>query len=239
MIDSNQTPYLSIIIPVFNEQSRIAFTLEKLTSFLNQQTFTWQIFIINDGSTDSTVNIVKEWIEKDCRILLKSIPHQGKGSAIKTGMLLASGSYRFMCDADLAMPINELSKFLEAVEENYDIVIGSRQISGSNRIGEPFLRHIMGRVFNIITRLLLTPGIHDTQCGFKCFTANASQQIFQIQKTKGFAFDTEILYLARKRKLSICEIPITWYYHSDSKVHIIKDSILMFKDILFIWLHIR
>ena len=239
MIKNNQNPYLSIIIPVYNEQSRITSTLKKLTSFLNKQTFTWQILIINDGSTDNTENIVKEWIEKNSKISLKSISHQGKGSAIKKGMLLASGSYRFMCDADLAMPINELSKFLKAVEKNYDIVIGSRQISGSDRIGEPLLRHIMGRIFNIITRLLLIPGIHDTQCGFKCFSAKAVKQIFPIQKIKGFAFDTEILYLAHKRKLSIYEIPITWQYHSDSKVSIIKDSITMFKDILFIWLRIR
>ena len=143
-----------------------------------------------------------------------------------------------MCDADLAMPINELSKFLEAAEKNYDIVIGSRQISGSNRIGEPLLRHIMGRVFNILTRLLLIPGIHDTQCGFKCFSAKAANQIFPAQKIKGFAFDTEILYLAYQRKLSICEIPITWHHHSDSKVNIIKDSIMMFKDILLIRLRI-
>ena len=238
MFNTNQNPYLSVIIPVYNEQSRITYTLEKLTSFLNEQTFKWQILIINDGSTDNTENIVEEWMQKDPRILIESIPHQGKGIAIKTGMLSSSGSYRFMCDADLAMPINELSKFLEAAEKNYDIVIGSRQISGSNRIGEPLLRHIMGRVFNILTRLLLIPGIHDTQCGFKCFSAKAANQIFPAQKIKGFAFDTEILYLAYQRKLSICEIPITWHHHSDSKVNIIKDSIMMFKDILLIRLRI-
>ena len=125
MINTNQNPYLSVIIPVYNEQSRITYTLEKLTSFLNEQTFKWQILIINDGSTDNTENIVEEWMQKDPRILIESIPHQGKGIAIKTGMLSSSGSYRFMCDADLAMPINELSKFLDAAEKNYDIVIVS------------------------------------------------------------------------------------------------------------------
>ena len=115
MINKNQNPYLSVIIPAYNEQSRITYTLEKLTSFLNEQTFKWQILIINDGSTDNTENIVKEWMKKDPRILIKSIPHQGKGIAIKTGMLSSSASYRFMCDADLAMPINELSKFLEKI----------------------------------------------------------------------------------------------------------------------------
>ena len=155
------------------------------------------------------------------------------------GVKYAKYNWIFTIDADLSVDLLQIIKWFKEFSFKDDhAYFGSRSHPQSTQKYK-IHRRLIGSILQILVFIFIDRKIKDTQCGFKCFTADASKQIFQIQKIKGFAFDTEILYLARKRKLSICEIPITWYYHSDSKVHIIKDSILMFKDILFIWLHIR
>ena len=168
------------------------------------------------------------------------MPHGGKGWAVKQGMLRARGQYRFLCDADLSMPIEQLSRFLPPEAPAADVVIGSREVSGARRIGEPFGRHLMGRIFNYLVRLLVVPGVQDTQCGFKCFKGSVAEELSSLQRQRGFAFDVELLFLARRRNLTISEVPIDWYYRSHSKVRPLWDSLRMVGGLISIrWSHLR
>ena len=233
-------PFLSIIIPAYNEEPRILDTLRKVVDYLGSQSYTWEVAVVDDGSTDATASLVKAFAEADSSVHLISVPHGGKGWAVNQGMLWTTGEYRFLCDADLSMPIEQVSRFLPPELSDFDIAIGSREISGAKRIGEPYQRHMMGRVYNLMVRLLAIPGLSDTQCGFKCFRGQVAQELFSIQRLYSFAFDVEILFLARKRKLRIREVPIDWYYRSQSKVRPFKDSLAMSGDILKIrWHYLR
>ena len=147
-------------------------------------------------------------------------------------MLSARGRLRFMADADLAMPIDQLDGFLTRAEDGYDVMIASREAPGARRYGEPHMRHVMGRVFNWAVRLLAVRGFQDTQCGFKCFTSGAADDLFRIVRIDGLGFDVEVLYAAKKRGLSIVEVPIQWRYQPRSKVRPLRDSILALTDIL-------
>lgn len=227
-----EKPFLSIIIPAYNEEKRIIPGLETAVRYLQNQPYIWEMLVVDDGSTDRTSEIVSRWTADHDEATLVTIPHAGKGWAIRYGMLASTGEYRFMCDADMAMPIEYLEQFLDNMAKGYDIVIGSRQIEGARRFDESFMRHAMGRVFNSVVSLIATRGFHDTQCGFKCFKAEAAEQLFSQQKTKGFGFDVEILYLAQKQGMQILEMPIDWYHRSISKVRPGIDSLLMVRDIL-------
>ena len=226
------SPHISIVVPAFNEEGRIAATLERLGAYLAEQGYTWEVMVVDDGSADGTARVVAKWADGHEGVRLQYLPHQGKGWAVKHGMLAATGRYRFMCDADLAMPVNFLSAFLDHMNEGYDIVIGSRQLPGARRFNEPFLRHAMGRVFNWAVRLMAVRGVQDSQYGFKCFTAEAAEMLFGLQRTSGFGFDVEVLYLARKGGLRVLEIPVDWYHQRDSKVRPGIDSFAMARDIM-------
>ena len=231
---------LSVIIPAFNEETRIISSLSKIVDYLGKQSFVWEIVIVDDGSSDSTPSVVKNYAKNHPAIHLKTIQHSGKGQAIKHGMLNATGKYRFTCDADLSMPIEHLKHFLLNMNKGYDIVIGSRQILGARRFNEPKLRHIMGRAFNLIVSVLAIAGFQDTQCGFKCFEGKIADELFPLIITKGFGFDVEILYLATKHRLNILEIPIDWHHHSASKVRVFTDSLSMVWEIILIrWRNLR
>jgi hypothetical protein len=147
-------------------------------------------------------------------------------------MLEAQGQFRFIADADLSMPIEEVARFLPPDGAEYDIAIASREAPGARRIGEPAYRHWIGRVFNLLVRLITLPGIQDTQCGFKCFRSNVAEELFREQTLDGWTFDVEILYIARKRGYRIVEIPIHWYFNRGSRVHILRDSMAMFLDLI-------
>jgi dolichyl-phosphate beta-glucosyltransferase len=151
---------------------------------------------------------------------------------VRKGMLEGRGEYLFICDADLAMPIEEVSKFLPPTLSDYDVAIASREAAGAVRYNEPWYRHLMGRVFNLAVRLLAVPGIQDTQCGFKCFRREAARDIFATQKIDGWAFDVEILHIARRRGYRIVEVPINWYYGEGSRVSPIRDSVDMLVEVL-------
>ena len=142
-----------------------------------------------------------------------------------------------MCDADLSMPIDKISKFLNKMEEGYQIVIGSRQKTGAKRFNESIMRHILGRLFNFLIKLILVKNIEDTQCGFKCFNSNIAKDLFKLQQINGFAFDVEILFLAQKNNIDIFELPIEWRHNDKSKVRIILDPLLMARDILYIFIN--
>jgi len=230
-------PFLSIVIPAFNEAGRISSTLQQVGDYLTSQDYTWEVLVVDDGSTDNTAVLVEEYSRQHDGFALLRVPHGGKGWAVKHGMLQAKGEYRFMADADLAMPIEQLSLFLSSKVLDYDIAIGSREASGARRVGEPSLRHIMGRVYNFLIRIFLLPGLMDTQCGFKCYKGDVARELFPLQRLPGWGFDMEVLFLARKRGFSIHELPIEWHYRSESKVRPVRDSLAMTWEILRVRWH--
>ncbi len=234
------TPFLSIVIPAHNEESRLPQTLEQIFSYLGTQEYTAEVLIVENGSSDRTLEIAHEYAaqQENLRVLHEENP--GKGNAIKRGMLEASGNYRFMCDADLSMPITELEKFIPASDTGYNIAIASREAEGAVRYNEPEYRHLGGRLINLAIRLLILPGLHDTQCGFKCFREDAAEAIFPYQSVSGWSFDIEILFIARKHGYNIQEVPIHWYFDPDTKLRAINDALRMFQDIFLIhWNNLR
>ena len=239
-MNSDAHPLVSIVIPAFNEAGRIIATLERVVGYVAGQSYRWEVLVVDDGSTDDTASLVRKWTSQQPGVRIESTPHKGKGGAVRHGMLCSAGVYRFACDADLAMPIEGLAAFLEGMQEGYDIVIGSRQIEGAQRFNEPALRHLMGRIFNWWVRALVLGGFQDTQCGFKCFRSEAADELFALQRTGGFGFDVEILYLAAKKDMRVLEIPIDWYHQRDSKVRVGMDSLLMVRDTLLMrWYDLR
>lgn len=227
-------PRLSVVIPAYNEATRILATLDAVTAHLSAQPYSWEVVVVDDGSSDGTPGIVESWARGEPRVRVESIPHAGKGWAVRTGMLAATGQSRFMCDADLAMPIAHLDDFLQRIDDGYDVVIGSREAEGARRFDEPPLRHVMGRVFNWTVKAIAVPAIQDTQCGFKCFRASAAEDLFRLQRTAGFSFDVEILHLALKRGYRVHELPIDWVYQPESKVRPAVDSFQMLRDALLV-----
>lgn len=194
--------------------------------------FTWEVRVVDDGSEDGTCAVVEGLAEDEPRLVLQREPHRGKGGAVKAGMLAADAAYRFLCDADFSMPVHEVDRFLPPYLSGYDVAIGTREGPGAHRVGEPESRHVMGRVFNALIQATLLPGVADSQCGFKCFTAEAAEALFPHQTIDGFAFDVEILYLARRLGLTVREVPITWHYDDVSSVKPVRDTYRMLREVL-------
>ena len=225
--------YLSIIIPALNEGHRLPKTLDSIIGFLNRQAYESEIVIIDNASTDDTFQVAKSFSDKFENLKVISEQKRGKGFAVQTGMLAAKGDYCFMCDSDLSMPIEELPKFLPPLCKA-DVAIGSREAKGAVRINEPWQRHLLGRVFNILINLLVLPGVSDTQCGFKVFRKNVVNEICAKQRVGGWAFDVELLLLTKRAGFTLKEIPINWYYMTGSKVKPIRDSVRMLRELLII-----
>jgi glycosyltransferase involved in cell wall biosynthesis len=225
------SPHLSIIIPAHNEENRLPHTLEQVFDFLATQSYSAEVLIVENGSNDRTVEIAQSFAGNHGNLRVLQEARRGKGNAVRRGMLDARGEYRFICDADLSMPIEEVNKFLPPALTAFDVAIGSREAPGAVRYNEPWYRHWGGRGINLIIQMLILPGLNDTQCGFKCFRADLAKELFPLQTLLGWSFDIEILYLARRKKMNIKEIPIDWYYRSDSKVNAIRDAIRMIGDI--------
>ena len=228
---------LSVVIPAFNEAGRIRQTLEELLAHVYTSVPDFEIRVVDDGSDDDTPDIVESVARAQPRVVLQREPHRGKGWAVRAGLLAATGELRFMCDADLSMPLSELPRFLAMVPAQCDIAIGSREGIGSNRVGEPAYRHAMGRAFSTLVKAIVLPGINDTQCGFKLFTSNAVEAVFPMTTIAGWAFDVEVLSIARLRGITVKEIPIEWHYRQDSKVSVVRDPIRMFRDLCTIRLN--
>ena len=221
-----------MVVPAYNEEARIGRTLDQIAAYLGGRTFTWEVLVVDDGSVDRTREIVEEAGSRVPGIRVLPVAHGGKGWAVRHGMLAATGRLRFMADADLAMPIDQLDGFLAKAEEGFDVMIASREAPGARRFDEPQMRHLMGRVFNLVVRLLAVRGFQDTQCGFKCLTEDAAVLLFNVMRIDGFGFDIELLYVAKKRGLSVVEVPIQWRYQPRSKIRPLRDSALMLADIL-------
>lgn len=231
-------PFLSIIIPAHNEQNRLPGTLEQILRFLEQQSFPSEVIVVENESVDQTYEIAQQFARQHANLqVLQS--KKGKGAAVQHGMLNAKGEYRFMCDADLSMPVEEILKFIPPQLQNFDIAIASREARGAVRYNEPAYRHWGGRGINLIIQTLILPGLNDTQCGFKCFRAAVAEDIFRRQTLPGWSFDIELLYIARRRRYRIIEVPIHWYHFTDSKVSALRDAVRMIQDIFRIHANAR
>lgn len=219
-----ERPFLAVIIPAFNEEERIGDSVRRIIAHLDGKPYPWEIVVVDDGSTDRTAGLVDEIAAENSRVRLLQIPHGGKGAAVKRGMLESKAEWRFLCDADLSMPPEQVDRFFGESGPLHDISIGSREAPGARRINEPVARHLVGGFFNRLTQLLLLGGLDDTQCGFKLFRGEVADDLFNKQVFPGFAFDVEVLYLARRTGYTIGEVAIDWYYHSGSKVTLAKGT---------------
>ena len=233
------SPFLSIIIPAHNEENRLPSTLEQVFAFLSTQPYAAEVLIVENGSNDRTLEIAQSFAQQKSNLYVLQETRRGKGNAVRRGMLDARGEYRFICDADLSMPIEEITKFIPPALTDFDVAIGSREAPGAVRYNEPSYRHLGGRGINFIIQMLILPGLNDTQCGFKCFRAETAEALFSLQHITGWSFDIEILYLARRKHLCVKEIPIHWHYGSDSKVSAVQDAIHMIGDIFRIHYNAR
>jgi glycosyltransferase involved in cell wall biosynthesis len=224
-------PFLSLIVPAHNEQARLPVSLPKIHDFLTAQPYTWEIVVVDSGSLDGTAEVVNDFAARWSGLRLVRVDRPGKGLAVRTGMLAARGDYRFICDADLSMPIGEVPRFLPPQLRDVDIAIASREVAGAARHDEPAYRHLIGRAFNLLVRRLTIPEIQDTQCGFKCFRRAVAEDLFRVQRLDGWTFDVEVLYVALRRGYRITEVPIPWYYEPGSRVRVLRDSLTMFTDL--------
>ncbi|MCC6189451.1 MAG: glycosyltransferase family 2 protein [Anaerolineales bacterium] len=223
-----------MIIPAHNEELRLPPTLKAIDAYLEKQRYESEVVVVENGSQDLTAIVAEAFAADHGRVRVLRERGRGKGLAVRRGMLEAAGDYRFICDADLSMPITELAKFLPPALDDYEVAIGSREAAGARRFNEPRYRHIQGRVFSNLVKLFALPGFEDTQCGFKCFTAAAAADLFRAQRFDGMSFDVEVLYIARQRGYRIREVPIDWYYRSESRVQPLADPLRMLRDILAI-----
>lgn len=233
-------PFLSLVIPVHNEEHRLPKALEQLSGFLEQQSYPAEILVVENGSSDRTVAVAESFQERMPYLRLLQEKARGKGLAVRRGMLEASGEYRMFCDVDFSMPIEEVNRFIPPVLPDLDVAIASREAKGGIRYGEPPYRHLVGRVFNTMVRWLALPGLQDTQCGFKCFRGTVAQEVFQRQTLTGWSFDVEVLFIARRLGYRIVEIPIPWYFNAESRIRLAQDSYRMALDLMIIrWKGLR
>ena len=211
---------LSVILPSYNEQDRIEKTLQEISQFLQRQSFDYEILVVNDGSKDGTATVVNNLISAIPNLrLIDNKENHGKGFVTKQGMLAATGDIRLFMDADNSTKVDEVIKMLPLFEKGCDIAVGSRRIQGSViAVHQPWFRDFLGGVFRFIVHTLVSVGVTDSQCGFKAFSAKAAQSVFPKQTIFRWAFDVEILAIARKQKLNIREVPVTWVNDTESHV---------------------
>lgn len=235
-------PFLSIVIPAYNEEENLGKDLlDKPAAYLKKFPHSYQVIVVDDGSTDKTARLIEKFIANKKHWQLVSNLHQGKAATVATGIKLAKGENVLFTDLDQATPLSEIEKLLPFLKKSYDVVIGSREVKGSTREKEPFYRHLMGKGFNLVVRLFAFSGIHDTQCGFKLFKTKVARELFSslqvykpgvIKDAFTGAFDVEILYLALKRGYKIAEAPVFWRHYKTTRINPLKDSIRMFFDVL-------
>ncbi len=226
-------PLLSIVIPAHNEESRLPTTLDQVDAFLSAQPYQAEVVVVENGSQDRTLELAQSYAARLPYLRVIHEDRRGKGLACQVGMLAARGAYRFICDADLSMPISEVNRFIPPALDA-DVAIASREGKDAVRYGEPAYRHFVGRGFNLLVRLLALPGLHDSQCGFKCFRGSLVDEIFPLQTIMGWTFDVELLFIARRRGYKIVEVGIPWYFNPESKIRVWRDSSHMFMDLLAI-----
>jgi dolichyl-phosphate beta-glucosyltransferase len=232
-------PFLTIVIPAHNETHRLPATLKEVARFVKAQKYRTEILIVENASTDGTYDLAIKICREIPQARVLQEPVKGKGKAVKRGMLVARGEYCLIFDADLAMPVKEIPKFIPPKLTDCDIAIASREVHGAKRFDEPLYRHLIGRGFNFLVRVLVLPGLQDTQCGYKCFSSNVIKSLFSRQSMTGWAFDVELLAIARQLGFSIKEVPIEWHYGPQSRMRVFVDAPKMFIDLLKIRINQR
>jgi dolichyl-phosphate beta-glucosyltransferase len=225
--------FLSVVIPAYNEEERIAGSLEKVLAHLEGKPFASEIIVIDDGSRDGTARAAREVLEgRIAHRVVRREMNIGKGLSVKEGVLASSGDVVLVTDADLSTPIEELDKFLAALEGGEDVAVGSRALPDSDiQVRQNLLRQTMGKVFNRLVRLFVLGGIRDTQCGFKAFRRGAARDLFSRLETAGFAFDVEVLVLCRKLGYGVREVPVVWLDSRPSRVRLVRGSLGMLKEL--------
>ena len=225
-------PQLSIVIPAFNESARIEETLERVMACIDEQRWDAEVLVVDDGSADDTVAIVKRWMEQHPRLhLIQNAGNRGKGYSIRNGLLQAAGDVVMFTDADLSAPMEEADRLLAALASGADVAIGSRWMDRTRQtIHQPLYRQFFGRCFNWITRTVMGLPFKDTQCGFKAFKRPAAQIIFRLQTVERWGADPELLFIARKLKFSITEVPVTWGHDERSRLSYLKDGMKMLQE---------
>jgi len=228
-------PFISVVIPGFNEEKRLPLTIERMINFNASYGYSLEVMIVDDGSTDSTAALSMKYANNHnfIKYLRAGNENKGKGFAVKTGVMAASGDYILICDADMSTPIEEVDKLIKWIDEGFDLVIGSRALNGSEiKVAQPWYRTYMGKIFNRIVRSLVIDGIKDTQCGFKLIKKDVAKQLFNKISLYGFSFDVELLFIAKKVGFKIKEVPIVWENDPESKVRMFADSLVMVFDLI-------
>lgn len=237
-----QSVDISVVIPAFNEELRLPPTLIQCIDYLEQEGVSYEIIVVDDGSRDGTAEMVRRFQRIRPQIMLITLPrNRGKGHAVRTGALNSHGEQVLIADADGSTPFPELSRLQRALEQGQaDVAFGSRALADQDVVvAAKWYRRIIGRVFNLLVTSLALPGVKDTQCGFKLFTKRAARELFSRQSLDGYAFDVEVLYLARRLGFSSVEVSVNWRSIAGSKVNLLTDPIKMFAQILVIVLRHR
>ena len=247
----SDSPFLSVVVPAYNEALRLPDSLQQIIAYLDAQPYRSEVIVADDGSTDATAALVEQLSAGRASLRLLRLDHRGKGFAVRAGALAARGEYVLLCDADLAVPIEDWERLRRVLENGFDVAIGSREGLGARRLGEPWYRHLMGRVFNMIVRAVAVGGIQDTQCGFKALRQSVAVDLFErvriygadaprVQGAAVTAYDVELLFLARRRGYRIAEVPMPWRYGTETKVSPIRDSWRNLCDVLMVrWYALR
>jgi len=229
----SEYPQFSIVIPAFNECARIPSTLEAVVDCIRTRGWSAEVVVVNDGSTDATASVVKQFATGAPEVrLLENPGNRGKGYSVRNGLLHSFGDVVMFTDADLSAPMEEAERLFDAIAGGADIAIGSRWLDRKRQtIRQPFYRQFFGRCFNALTRLVMGLPFADTQCGFKAFTRAAAQTVFQLQTIDRWGFDPEILFIALKRGFTIVEVPVSWAHDERSRLSYLKDGMRMLQDI--------
>ncbi len=224
----------SLIIPAYNESSRIRPTLDRILQHVRDQHWDAEIIIVDDGSADDTAGIIREYAGKHPQIRLVQNPgNRGKGFSVRNGMLHARGDICLFSDADLSSPITEAQKLFDAITAGADVAIGSRWLRAELQTErQPLYRQLFGRIFNLLLRILLGLRFKDTQCGFKAFRGEAARRIFPLQRIERWGFDPEILFLARNMGMQVAEVPVVWAHSEGTRLHPFRDGLRMFGDVV-------
>jgi len=227
------TPQLSIVIPAYNESARIERTLQRVMACVDRQGWDAEVLVVDDGSVDRTVEIVRRWMERERRLyLVQNDGNRGKGYSVRNGLLQASGEVVMFTDADLSAPMEEAERLMAAIAEGADVAIGSRWMDRARQtLHQPMYRRFFGRCFNGVTRTVMGLPFKDTQCGFKAFKRTAAQVIFRLQRIERWGFDPEILFIARKLGYDIREVAVTWGHDERSRMSYLRDGMKMLEEI--------
>ena len=240
-------PLLSLVIPAYNEaESLRRGVLQQVADYLDSQSYASEVLVVDDGSEDETAALIEEFAREHPSFSLLRGEHQGKALTVQRGVLSAQGRHILFADLDLATPLTYIEPFLALLEEKWDVVIASRKVKGASRLKSPFHRRLMAKGFSTLVRLLLLPGIHDSQCGFKGFRREAARDIFtslrvfqagpgEVIGPRVTAFDVELLLLARRRGYRIKEVPVVWQHVETKRVNPLLDSYRMFREVLTVW----